>query len=317
MKEYLALFRAGPKSLHKYTVEGIENQNFDYALSYFGDDEPPADGAVFVHRQKGPKWPGLEQTLRQNWDVVRAYKYVWLPDDDLLCQPDLVSRLFENCKKMEVDIGQPALTHDSYFTHVVTLQHKSFEMRFTNFVEIMAPVFSVGFLDRVLDTFSCNLSGYGLDALWPRMSRLGNVVIFDDVPVKHTRPVGGDNYVFNKASGVPAWMEGAICFAQSFVETPSDYHICFGGVMKDGTASALGGNPMELERLLSMLFHSLGGAPCGATQLTQYVANHLDYWRGREHGRVSYPRDLIRILLNQKLARLGIQAGEPALAKAA
>jgi len=31
MKPYLALFRAGPNSLHPHAVERLDQQNFDYA----------------------------------------------------------------------------------------------------------------------------------------------------------------------------------------------------------------------------------------------------------------------------------------------
>jgi hypothetical protein len=145
MKPYLALFRSGPSSLHPHAVERLADQNFDYALSWFGDDEPHERfqaGAVFVHKQKGAKWPGLEQTMLAHWDTIQKYKYIWLPDDDLLCVPEDVSRMFSVCDELQLELAQPALTRDSYFTHAVTLQHKAFQLRFTNFVEIMAPVLS-------------------------------------------------------------------------------------------------------------------------------------------------------------------------------
>ena len=73
MKPYLALFRGGPSSLHPHAVERLAAQNFDYALSWFGDDAPDAPGAAFVHMQKGAKWPGLEQTLIAHRDTIRQY----------------------------------------------------------------------------------------------------------------------------------------------------------------------------------------------------------------------------------------------------
>ena len=188
MKPYLALFRSGPSSLHPHAVERLAEQNFDYALSWFGDAPPVADDAAFVHMQKGAKWPGLEQTLIAHWDTIQKYKYVWLPDDDLLCVPEQVSRMFAICDDLQLELAQPALTRDSYFSHAITLQHTAFQLRFTNFVEIMAPVLSTDMLARVFHTIGGNISGYGLDAVWPRFSQLGRVAIIDDTPVKHTRP---------------------------------------------------------------------------------------------------------------------------------
>lgn len=307
MKPYLALFRAGPKSLHPHTVENIGAQEFDYALSYFGDDVPPADGAVFVHHQKGPKWPGLSRTLAAHWDTIQQYEYVWFPDDDLLCPPDQVSRMFSICKQFKLDLAQPALTHDSYFTHVATLQHKQFSVRFANFVEIMAPVFSVGFLARVSNTFSENLSGYGLDALWPRLSKLGKVAMIDDVAIKHTRPVGGDNYTFNHDAGVPAWMEDWFCSASYFIESPSDHHIMFGGVLQSGNTVAMGGGLQDINSLLRELIASISAAPVSPFQLTRYLSNHLTFWRGSDYGGPRYTRDLIPAVLNRELAHTGLK----------
>ena len=118
MKPYLALFRSGPKSLHPQAVQRLKDQNFDYALSWFGDDRPEAlgmaEGAAFVHMQKGAKWPGLEQTLIAHWEQIQQYRYVWLPDDDLLCVPEDVSRMFAICDELQLELAQPALTPDSY-----------------------------------------------------------------------------------------------------------------------------------------------------------------------------------------------------------
>jgi len=131
-------------------VQRLSEQNFDYALSWFGDEAPEmAEGAAFVHLQKGPKWPGLEKTIVAHWDTVKQYRYLWLPDDDLLCVPEQVSRMFAVCSDLKLELAQPALTTDSYFTHVITLQHSAFQVRFTNFVEIMAPVLSIDLFARI------------------------------------------------------------------------------------------------------------------------------------------------------------------------
>ena len=49
MKQYLALFRAGPNSLHPAAVERLSEQNFDYALSWFGDQPPQHATIVAWH----------------------------------------------------------------------------------------------------------------------------------------------------------------------------------------------------------------------------------------------------------------------------
>ncbi|MFY9514326.1 MAG: DUF707 domain-containing protein [Rubrivivax sp.] len=315
MKPYLALIRAGKSSLHPYAVARLAEQNFDYALSWFADEHPAdigmADGAAFVHMQKGAKWPGLEQTLIQHWDQIQKYRYIWLPDDDLLAEPEQVSRMFTICDELQLDLAQPALTRDSYFSHLISMQHTEFQLRFTNFVEIMAPILSTDMLGRVFHTLKGQVSGYGLDGLWPRFSQLGKVAIIDDTPVKHTRPVGGPNYQHSKDAGLSPAHEDWLVSAGAFVETPADYHINFGGLLQSGDPICIGSTADEANALLRAVLSSSNGLKTNALALTRYLANHYNYWSGGEHG-ARYPRALVRVVLNQALKHAGIRFPKPA-----
>lgn len=319
LKPYLALFRAGRHSLHPYAIAQLAEQNFDYALSWFGDEHPAdlgmAEGATFVHMQKGAKWPGLEQTIIAHWDHIQKYRYIWLPDDDLLAVPDQVSRMFTIADDLQLELAQPALTRDSHYTHLISLQHSEFQLRFTNFVEIMAPVLSIDMLSRVFHTMKGQISGYGLDGVWPRHSHLGKVAIIDDTPVKHTRPVGGPNYLHSKAAGLSPAHEDWLMSADAFVETPADYHINFAGLLQSGDPICLGSTADEANAMLRALLTSSNGLKTSALTLTRYLANHFHYWSGGEHG-ARYPRALLRVVLNQTLKHAGIRFPKPAAAKA-
>ncbi len=318
MKPYLALFRAGPSSLHPHAVQRLEQQNFDYALSWYGDAPPVhAQGAAFVHHVKGAKWPGLEATLMAHWDQIQKYRYVWFPDDDLLCVPEQVSRFFTICEELRLELAQPALTPDSYFAHPVTLQHSAFQLRFTNFVEIMAPVLAIDLLSRVFHTLRNQISGFGLDALWPRFTRLGRVAIIDDTPVRHTRPCGGPVYRFNEEAGLAPIHEDWLVSAASFIETAPDFHINFGGLLQSGDALCIGEEKAEINRVLGALMDSLKGLSVDPLPMTRYLSNHFQYWVGGEfHGRPRYPRALLRVVLNRELAGTGIRFPDPADAAA-
>ena len=308
MKSNLALFRSGPNSLHPHAVEQLADQNFDYALSWFGDEPPKADDALFVHMQKGAKWPGLERTLVEHWDTIQQYDYVWLPDDDLLCRPELVSRMFAICRDLQLDLAQPALTRDSYFSHLISMQHTEFQLRFTNFVEIMAPVFSADMLARIFPTLTGNVSGWGLDSLWPRLTQIGKVAVIDDTPVKHTRPVGGPNYAFSKAAGMSPAQEAILTMTRYGIDTPADYHINFAGLLQNGDPICIGQTPFEIDQMLKKLIESTNGLKATALYLTRYLGNHLNYWMGggEQAGRSNCPRDLVRAVLNHTLSHTGI-----------
>lgn len=315
MKPYLALFRAGPKSLHPEAVKQLDDQNFDYALSWFGDETPEslgmAEGASFVHHIKGAKWPGLEQTLVAHWEQIQKYSYVWLPDDDLLCDPSTISRMFSICDELQLELAQPALTRDSYLSHIITMQHTEFQIRFTNFVEVMAPVFSADMLAKIFPTLHGQISGYGLDGLWPRYSHMGKVAIIDDTPVKHTRPVGGPNYAFSKKAGLSPAIEDWLVSANGFVETPADFHINFGGLLQSGDPVCIGKTQDEMNTILKVLLASCNGMKVTPIALARYLSNHLQYWTGGEMGHVRYPRELIRVVLSQALKHVEIRFPAP------
>jgi Protein of unknown function (DUF707) len=313
MKPYLIIFRGGPSSLHPHCIERLDAQNFDYAISWFGDQTPKvAEGAVFVHMQKGAKWPGLEQTLAAHWDLISQYRYVWLPDDDLLCVPEDISRMFAICDELALDLAQPALTRDSYFTHPITLQHSAFQLRFTNFVEIMAPVLSAEMLAKAYPTLAGSVSGFGLEPLWARFTKLGKVAIIDDTTVKHTRPVGGPNYAFSQKAGIAPAHEDWLVSATHFVDTPADWQINYAGLLQSGDPICIGHTRAELEEMLRVLHESTQGLKLSALQLTRYLSNQLLYWQGGETGRPRYPRALLRVVLNQSLKHVGIRFPKPA-----
>ena len=67
-------------------------------------------------------------------------------------------------------------------------------MRYTDFVEIMAPCFSRDFLKQMLPSFNEKIYSSGLDILWPtKVTDWTRIAIIDAVTVCHTRPVGSQN----------------------------------------------------------------------------------------------------------------------------
>jgi hypothetical protein len=60
----------------------------------------------------------------------------------------------------------------------------------------MAPCFSRDFLKQMLPSFNENRTGWGLDLYWPtKIADWTRIAIIDAVTVRHTRPVGGPNYL--------------------------------------------------------------------------------------------------------------------------
>ena len=65
-------------------------------------------------------------------------------------------------------------------------------LRFTTFVELMAPLFSRDALRKCAATFAGNKSAWGVDFAWTSiLGRPSNgIAIIDAAPVRHTRPIG-------------------------------------------------------------------------------------------------------------------------------
>jgi hypothetical protein len=139
------------------------------------------------------KWPAIARLLERRRAELDRYDAFWFPDDDLSIGAAAVERLFDAFRALDLWLGHPALAEGSYFSHPVTLENRSFAARYTNFAEVMAPVFSRRALELCRPSFGETVSGWGLDRAWPRI--LGDprdrIAILDLAPVIHTRPVGG------------------------------------------------------------------------------------------------------------------------------
>jgi hypothetical protein len=200
-KKALAVVRCGDASLHESW--STDQSTVDLAISYFGDDaERQFPGATYVHRYKGGKWDGIYNFFVANPEAAGAYDYYWFPDDDVRMSPSDLRKLLEIGERHGLDLFQPALDQNSYYSHLITLRNSGFLLRYTNFVEIMAPMLSANLLNAVLVQMAETRSGFGLDFIWVRTAwgfaehHARNTAIVDDVTMEHTRPVGGSLHVF-------------------------------------------------------------------------------------------------------------------------
>ena len=171
-RKNLIIVRAGDTSLHESWLNDLssEARSWDLIVSYFGDDPARyrAHDTVRVD-SKGPKWLALHDLLSTLGTQLDQYDYVWLPDDDLEIPSQSTNKVFQWCRDFNLAFAQPALTPDSYISHLITLRNPRFSLRLTTFVEIMAPCFRRDILMRVIPTMAENLSGWGLDYLWSRL----------------------------------------------------------------------------------------------------------------------------------------------------
>ena len=193
----LVVVRAGDKSLHREWIGG-RTRDFDLFVSYYGktDGRYRGDGE-FYEQRAGPKWPCLADLLRAHPQLADQYETFWFPDDDLRADSAVIDRMFAFFCAYQLCLAQPALTRNSFHTWKTLLQDDRCHIRYTGFVEVMAPLFSQAALRVCGPTFAQSHSGWGLDWVWPGLCRkagLDRIAIIDATPVHHTRPVGGELY---------------------------------------------------------------------------------------------------------------------------
>jgi hypothetical protein len=195
MRENLIIVRSGDSSLHPQWL-GDPNRNWDIAVSYYGDFPQRYSGQYdFIHLHKGSKWQGIVNFLSENPSITKDYKYIWLPDDDILTTGENITKFFNLCELLKLTVAQPALTKYSYHSWEITIQdqNENAVARLTNFVEIMVPCFKSEHFEIFSKFFRESTSGWGYEWLWWRLAQENNVAnfgIIDDTPVYHTRPVG-------------------------------------------------------------------------------------------------------------------------------
>ena len=207
---FLVIVRAGDQSLHPAWTSDLSTRDWDLVVSYFGDDphryREPGERRI---DDKGQKYHGLSALLTRE-TFWREYDYLWLPDDDLAADQATISKVFAITAARELSLTQPALSWASYFSHPVTLLHPSFRLRWTGFVEVMAPCFRRSALEICLPTFVETVSGWGLNWAWPVLlpDNVENMAVIDETVITHTRPIGGPSYDRLKELGITAHDEG-------------------------------------------------------------------------------------------------------------
>jgi hypothetical protein len=191
----LIIAPAGDNSLFKQWMK--KSPNFDLVLLYYDDNIDIATSYTsytpYVYTSKGEKYHLLKLFIQNNIDFILNYEYIWLPDDDVSINTESINKLFNLAKEHNLILTQPSM--DGYVSHEITKPISGSLLRYTNFVEVLAPLFSLPTLLKVYNTFDINYSSWGYDYLWPHLLNYpqDKIAIIDDIIMTHTRPVG-QNY---------------------------------------------------------------------------------------------------------------------------
>lgn len=153
------------------------------------DGSPLQLGSATVLHQKGAKWRHARNHLSA--EKVDAYDFIFVWDDDIDVTHFSLSKFLEIMTKNRLDIAQPALSKDSYFSHEIVVVRNNSVGRLTDFVEVMVPVFTRSAWNKLREMIPTNYCDWGqpLDYYLMALTQCHRMGIIDATPVKHTRPI--------------------------------------------------------------------------------------------------------------------------------
>ena len=179
-------------------------RNWDLVVNLFQEGSQAPEGSDLILRQTGG---GCHSAVFAHMmdhfpEIIWAYDYWMLLDDDILTSVDDLNRLFEIVSAAQLDMAQPALTPDSFNIFPALFVDPRGGMRKLNAAEMMVPILSRRLIEAGRFVFSESLSGYASDLVLGKIARtqFGTTpMVIDAVPVRHCKevnPGGGGYYGF-------------------------------------------------------------------------------------------------------------------------
>jgi hypothetical protein len=187
----LMIVRAGQSTIHPSWIYTAA-PHVDVALSVYDGSDFSQHPIVKQHSASCGKFQGIKALFDAYPQLSEAYDYFWIFDDDLYLPHETILMVRRMLAVFRFALAAPALSHTSFFSWPINIRNDRLLFRGTDFVEIMAPIMSRGFLATCLPHFGENHSGWGQEWLWRRFLRERGqfAAILDAAPIVHTRPFG-------------------------------------------------------------------------------------------------------------------------------
>lgn len=171
-------------------MEGFENTTWDIACIYTGSAiNFTCDNCVHLEHNQGVKWQ-LVYSFTQSSAWIDTYQHhyqtVYIPDDDIIQTASIIDHAFSIHQQYNLLVSQPVLCSwmESTSASWDIVKSPTTVLRYTNFVEIMVPLFSMGpFRDMVIPTLAFAETGNQV-----QLSNLSSQAIFCTAHQHATNP---------------------------------------------------------------------------------------------------------------------------------
>jgi len=173
-------------------MQKFGNENFDYLIFSYDDtkfDEPIFRNCQVIH-EKGLRWEFMKKYVTPAYCEKYDYIFAWADDIDI--EGFSIDKFLDIFIRNSLEMAQPALSKDSFYSHRLTLKKEGYRIgRFTDFVEIMVPVFERKAWIKFWKKIKSDSSGWGwgYDLFARSMCGFKRMGIIDSEPVLHTRPL--------------------------------------------------------------------------------------------------------------------------------
>jgi hypothetical protein len=176
-----------------------EERNYQVVAVQYSDFEPEEGTYDHLIKMKGFKWP-IAKELSKQFDMTE-WEYIGFYDDDVILDWKKMNRSFEIAKDKNFKAFQISLEKGSESQWPCTQQTEGISHSFTNFIEIMCPVFSRSVLPQFMKLANAYdvYTGWGLDYVLAEYLDIKPAVIHEVTMFHPPRPDTGSGYDKSKA----------------------------------------------------------------------------------------------------------------------
>ena len=188
-KEYLLFSSVGNResfynSINLWTEDN--DREYDIVLYYY-KSIPQNCEVDYCKYRKGFKFENfLDFQLKND---ISKYKAIWIPDDDIQINSKDINKMFNLFMEYELDLAMPAFSNKSFpinkIREQILFQKKENILHYTNFIEVIAPIFTQESLKICLPTFNNSQTGYSLDKIWSNLLEDKKIAVIDSTPFLH------------------------------------------------------------------------------------------------------------------------------------
>jgi hypothetical protein len=158
------------------------NANFDVMLIYTGPEKGKFEkDCKYYFADRGPKWK-----LHKKYATPYAdnYPYLFFIDPDISMTTAQINKMFEFAENWELNMAQPSLSPEVKSNVNITLNNPKFSIRFTNFVELEATIFSSSAFKSLNILFDQVRNSMGYEWILPKYLEHDRCAIVDEVIIK-------------------------------------------------------------------------------------------------------------------------------------